>query len=176
MTWAANMARRGGGVSDIMSMMLYLADESAKSAKETARSRSHLVTTATIEKLEWDAFKAKLRRRAALLKVPKIVVEGSDMAPSALAVPVMDVTEEDDSGELLGLIGVLEAEPQGVTLSDIVRQLQRDGVLSREFTAAAREQTKRLLKTLRGMNRIWQDHHGRWALLGTTERVGLLKK
>ena len=125
-----------------------------------ARSEN-LVTSATIETQEWDAFKAKLAARSRLLK--------AGVRLRALKTEDVDV-DEDDVDMLLSMIDALEraqaaptASPR--TIHEIVRAMQRDKVLSLEFASAARAQARRLLVLLREMNRVYQDSQGRWALL-----------
>ena len=140
-------------------MLLHIADENANAVREQERSRPRvhegsIVTVATLEKQEWEAFKARLVQR------DKYLGAGFDDT----------VVDEDDFDMLLALIGVLERVAEGpdgerrrvgLTLSEIVRELQNDRVLSREFPAAARTQAQRLLGMLRTLNRVWVDPQGR---------------
>jgi len=146
------------GVADILDMMLHIADVNAQEVKERERTRPPerlaIVTAALLEKQEWAAFKAQIERRDKLLGVGDI--------------------DEDDADLLLSLIGVLERARDrddgskrvavGLTISEIVREMQNDKVLAREFPAAARTQAQRLLGMLREMNRVWVDQHGRFVL------------
>ncbi len=157
-------------------MMLHLADLNAAEAKlSKIRGKQGVVTTAMLEEQEWDAFKAKLRKRSKLLAA-KTSTNTEARTDSHVQLvppePVVEDIDEDDVDMLLSLIDTLEraaqsstSREQTMTLSEITRALQNNKVLSTEFTATAREQTKRLLRKLREMNRIWQDTHGRWALL-----------
>lgn len=159
-----------------MDMMLHLADLNAAEAKlSKIRGKQGVVTTAMLEEQEWDAFKAKLRKRSKLLAA-KTSTNTEARTDSHVQLvppePVVEDIDEDDVDMLLSLIDTLEraaqsstSREQTMTLSEITRALQNNKVLSTEFTATAREQTKRLLRKLREMNRIWQDTHGRWALL-----------
>ena len=153
----------GAEVSQLLDTMLMLADQNAQEIRErrwSHRAPAADMTAALIEKQEWDAFRAKLQRRKALL-----LKSQNDEADDALDVDV----DEDDLDMLLTVVDVLDAawhsKSSGLTVSDVVRALQRNKVLSVEFTASARAQTKRLLTKLRQMNRAWQDAQGRWALL-----------
>jgi hypothetical protein len=153
------------GVSDLLKMIVFLAEESSKEARLRAQSRGlnvkgTAVTLATIEQQEWDAFKAKLWRRQRLLRDSKAERELGDE----------DDVDEDDVDMLLSMIDALERardapRKQSLTLSEIVRAMQADKVLSLEFQAQARAQASRLLQQLRVMNRVWADEQGRWALL-----------
>lgn len=162
--WAGQISREGRkGVAGILDMMLHIADENAREVKEQERARPRsreggIVTAATLEKQEWEAFKARLVQR------DKYLGAGFDEA----------VVDEDDFDMLLALIGVLERVSEGpdgdrrrggLTLSEIVRELQNDKVLSREFPAAARTQAQRLLGMLRTLNRVWVDQQGRVMLV-----------
>ncbi len=83
------------------------------------------------------------------------------------AVEISDMDEDDVDG-LLALIGALEEAREArraLTMSEIVKALQRDKVLSLEFPAAARQQASAMLSRLRGLNRVWSDAQGRWSLL-----------
>lgn len=152
-------------VVGLLDMMMHIADENAAEVRQKERSRSmngtQVVTAADLEQQEWEAFKAKLSRRARLLKDGQVVdtiANGSEI----------DV-EEDDIDMLIALIAVLERARESrvkmLTVSEAVRGLQQAKVLSMEFAAPARAQTQRLLKKLREMNRVFEDQHGRWALL-----------
>lgn len=149
------------GVGDLLKFLCYLADESSKEAKLRAQSRgqaSREVTAATIERQEWNAFTANLRAKQRLVRGR--AVEG---------VETVEI-DDDETDMLLSLIDALERArdaptKQSLTLSEIVRAMQADKVLSLEFQAAARAQANRLLTQLRVMNRVWVDAQGRWALL-----------
>ena len=149
-------------MSDLMDMMLHLADENAAEFKRRRwglRECRRVMTLADVELQEWAAFKARLASRSRLLE------KGTTAATFAN----VDI-DEDDSDMLLSMLGALErakdsAGLSALTVSEIVRQMQQDRVLSMEFIAAARAQTVRLLSKLREMNRVYQDQHGRWALL-----------
>ncbi len=145
------------GVSDLLKMMLHLADLNAREVK--APYRRGRVTAAMLEEQEWDAFKAKLHRRKLLLSSNGGLFsddEVEDLETSDL--------NEDDVDNLLALIVALEAKPSS-TMTEIVRVLQRDKVLTLEFPASARMQAQRMLGRLRELNRAWCDERGRWSLI-----------
>lgn len=162
----------GREVSDTLSMMLHIADENAAEYRYRSKRRSGTsaaVTPAVIEKQEWEAFKAKLAKRSCLLERAPAKTGGiSGKGEDGEFVRDVDV-DEDDVDMLLSMIDTLErakaSRTVARTISEISRALQADGVLAVEFTAAARAQTLRLLNKLREMNRVYQDPHGRWALL-----------
>jgi len=128
-------------------MLLWVADENAQEVREKERSRRQQhVTAGQLEKRDWDALTAKVRRRQQLLGD---VLDG-----------------EEDDGEALELVVAALAAGKGpLTVFEVMRQLQRFGLLSLEFPAAARQQTLAMLSRLRVANRVWQDPHGRWSLL-----------
>lgn len=134
----------------LLDMMLYIADENAKEFKQRDAAQTRIVTASMMEDLEWDAFKTRLNHQKELLRVG----ENFD-----------DVAEEDDIDMLLALAEVLETAKVPLTISEIVRVLQHNRVLSLEFTSTARAQTKRLLLKMRELNRAWQDTQGRWSKL-----------
>jgi predicted DNA-binding ribbon-helix-helix protein len=130
----------------VLDTLLWMADENANEVREKERSRRQHVTAGQLEEQEWAALTAKVQRRQRLL---------GDM-----------VEDEEDEGEALELLVSVLAESKGpLTLFEVMRQLQRLGLLSLEFPAAARKQTSALLYRLRVANRVWQDPHGRWSLL-----------
>lgn len=133
---------------DLLKTLLWVADENAAEVRERERSRAGaaIVTAKEIEESEWQAMTAKLRRRQQLL---------GDALES-----------EDDEGEALELVmHTLTQSKQPLTTHEVMRHLQHARLLSVEFPAAAKAQTTTLLNRLRVANRVWQDQHGRWALL-----------
>lgn len=136
----------------LMDMMLYIADENARDARGREQARPRLVTAAMLENIEWQAFLAKIKNKHAYLRTGSSAVDELDV-------------DEDDVEFLWALASVLDAAKTPMTLSEIVRALQHQRVLSLEFVAAARAQTKRLLAKMRALNRVWQDDQGRWAKL-----------
>lgn len=173
-----------------LNMMLWIADQNAAEVKYRDKTRGplrgNIVTTAMIEKQEWDAFRAKLAQRKKFLVAKSGGVGGSMIGgrPGPVDVDILleegaalDV-DEDDIDQLMALVNIFDEHYEtqreragrggtglGLTLAEVVKALQRAGVVSLEFTASAREQTKRLLRKLREMNRVWQDDSGRWSLL-----------
>lgn len=150
---------RVNDVAQLLDMLIHIANQNAREARE-AEQRAGIVTAADLEAQEWEAFKAKIQQQRRLLGLSGVRGASEDG---------IDV-DEDDVDMLLSLIGGLERgapghPTTGLTVTEIVRVLQNDGVLSVEFPAAARSQAKRLLGKLREVNRVWQDAHGRWALL-----------
>lgn len=134
---------------DLLKTLLWVADENAAEVRERERSRTGtaIVTAREIEENEWQAMTAKLRRRQQLL---------GDAA----------LENEDDDGEALELVvHALAQSKHPLTTHEVMRHLQRARLLSVEFPAAAKAQTTALLVRLRVANRVWQDPHGRWALL-----------
>lgn len=166
-------------IMGILDMTLWIADQNAADVKYRDKVRGPLrgsvVTEAMIEKQEWNAFRAKLaQRKKFLVSKAKNVLNVDDVLAEGAALDV----DEDDIDQLIQLAnvfnehyesqkarGVVNGTNVGLTLAEIVRALQQANVLSVEFTAPAREQTKRLLQKLREMKRVWQDEQGRWALL-----------
>ena len=149
-------AKKKGDLASMLDMMLHIADTNAAEVRNKRRQTGNLVTSAFLEKLEWNAFKARLTRRSKLLRSGKVATLDGDSADC----------EEDDVDLLLGVVAVLErTKGESRTLSEIARALQTDRVLSIEFPAGARAQTQRLLTKLRDMSRVYQDEYGRWALL-----------
>ncbi len=152
-----------------MDMMLHLAAESSAAAKEAQRKTPlRAKTEATIENAEWTAFKARLQEQRRFFRAPGVGQDGE----GGDADEAVDAVDEDDMDTMLALIDVLDAARQRggaagqtLTLSEIVRALQRDRVLSLEFTAAARTQAQRLLTQLRALNKVYQSPLGGWALL-----------
>ncbi len=140
----------------LMSMLLHLADENARERREIekrGRAKSLESVAAALEQQEWAEFKTRLHAQYARL-LAGVGSEDTDV----------DI-DEDDFDALLKLIDVLEASKNPLTLAEIVRSMQNEKVLAREFPFAARAQTLRLLSKLRALNRVWQDLGGRWALL-----------
>lgn len=127
----------------LLDMMLHIADENAKDA----RARSFSIRR-QVEDREWENFKSKLRQQREALKVGE---------------HELDAIEEDDIDILLVLVEVLERATAPLTVAEIVRLLQHRKVLSLEFTATAREQTKRLLTTMQELNRVVRDQRGCWS-------------
>lgn len=135
---------------DLLKMLLWVADYNAAELREKERSRSVravVVTAQQIEEQEWRGMTEKLRRRQQLLGAETLELE-------------------DDEGEALELVvAILSRSRQPLTAHEVMRQLQRERLLSVEFPAAAKAQTTALLGRLRVANRVWQDPYGRWSLL-----------
>lgn len=149
----------------VLDMLLHLADENAREFKERDRSRTHApkVTLALLERQEWAAFVARLKRRRTLLHLDDAEAQLGPQPGDDEAI-ALDV-DEDDIDMLLSVVVVLDRATAPMTLSEIVREMQQAKVLSLEFIASAREQTKRLLTKLRELHRAWSDDQGRWSLL-----------
>jgi hypothetical protein len=141
-----------------LEILIHIADLNAAEIKYKRQQRSSMVTAATIEQVEWEAFKAKVKQRARLLRAKQPTAKEDDVTFGA------DV-DEDDLDSILAIIGILERAKRPFTLTEVVSALQKQKVLSREFVAAARDQARRLLKKLRAMNKAYQDTQGRWSLL-----------
>lgn len=149
-------------IMGLLDMMLWIADDNSRAVKEReaahAVQRRSTVTAALLEDIEWEGFKHRLHKQKQFLTSRKHgeVDEYSNDE---------DEVEEDDLDILISLSAVLDEAKIPLTLSEIVRQLQHNGVLSSEFTATARAQTRRLLDKMRALNKIWQDTQGRWSRL-----------
>lgn len=139
------MATKKGDVHSILDMLVYIADENAKS--RTAAPKPQGVTQADIEAAEWRHLEARVSRRRRVLG--DAVVE----------------LEDDDGDAMLLLVDCLTRAKQPMTTFELMRALQQSRLLSLEFPGAARQQCLAMLERLRVANRIWQDPHGRWALL-----------
>lgn len=146
-------------------MLLYIADENAREVKvpyqrrrEQPRSmEGSVLTEAFKEEQEWAAFKATVDRRKRLFG------ELSNDAHDSL----MDM-DEDDIDALIMLIGILDRarlSGKALTLAEVVRGLQRNKILTVEFTAAARARTQWMLEKLRVLKRVQVNTNGLWSLV-----------
>jgi hypothetical protein len=144
-TWMGDdMTKKKNDVESVLDMLVHIADENVKDRRALAPNKG--LTAADIERIEWAAVEAKKRRRAEIL--------GSDLC------------EDDDEGDMLmELVDVLTGSRTPLTTWELVQSLQSRRLLSHQFPAAARQQCLTLLGRLRVANKVWQDPHGRWALL-----------
>lgn len=135
-----------GDVHSILEMLVYIADEntSTRSVPQTPRG---VLTRADIEAAQWRHVEARINRRRKVL--------GDDL-----------VADEDDDGDaLLLVVDCLATSKQPLTTFELMRALQRSRLLSHEFPSAARAQCLGMLERLRVAGKVWQDTHGRWALV-----------
>jgi hypothetical protein len=135
---------------DLLKTLLWVADQNAAEVRERERSRSRsgILTAQQIEEHEWRGMLHKLHRRQQLLGVDTLE------------------NEDDDGVALETVIVVLAKSGKPLTAHEVMRHLQRaHGLLSVQFPAAAKAQTRALLERLRVANRVWQDSYGRWSLL-----------
>jgi hypothetical protein len=137
-----------GDVQSILDMLVHIADENASDLRTRRESASRGLTAADIDKAEWAALHARASRRRKLL--------GDDL---------VEEDAEDEGDMLLAVIGALEQAEEPLTTYDLVGRLVQARLLSHQFPAAARAQATKLLERLCVANKVWQDAHGRWALV-----------
>jgi hypothetical protein len=139
------VTRKKNDVENVLDMLVHIADENVQSRRVSTQAKG--LTAADIERMEWQSFEAKMKRRAEVL--------GADL-----------LAECDDDGDSLMLVLLaLSAHKGPMTTWEVMRDLQRQRLLSHAFPAAARAHTTVLLNKLRVANKVWQDTYGRWALL-----------
>lgn len=135
-------ARKRTDVVELLTMMIHIADDNARTVREARAPRLTLVETR--EEREWRSFKNRVQR--------------------ANILGDLDAVEEEDVDQLLAVSELLQGEDDGATVAEIVLALQARSVVSTEFAAAARGQTERYLGKLVDLNRVERDARGiyRW--------------